>query len=168
MHWPRPASLLLSLLVSACDGNGSSGGSGNPPADARQPGYYEITTRVGNVSGLGIPPEEQAALSAQLSEAPPTRRCQLGGRPRAGDPFEGGRCRYSRVADQGTRADRTVSCTPVGGSVDSIAISGTATGDGYSLRLLTRRTDAATGRSLGEVETFEQARRIGDCPQPRT
>ncbi|HYG29511.1 MAG TPA: hypothetical protein VD887_04770 [Allosphingosinicella sp.] len=153
---------VLPATLAACGGNDASQAQ---PAEWREPGLYEVAGRVGNLSGLDLPPAEEAELRRQLDDAPPRRECLLGGRPAVGDPFQGGRCRYTRVADRGAVAERSIACAPAGGTLDTIEISGTTSRDRYALRILTRRSDAATGRALREVETFEDARRLGACPR---
>jgi hypothetical protein len=159
---PRLLALALSAGLLAC------GGAAPPeadPAEFREPGLYEITIRFGDLSHLGLPPEAEAEVMDRLRRTSPRRECLLGGRPAVGGPFLDGRCRYTRVADRGTAADRSVACPAEGGSVDTLELTGTTRKDGYALRILTRRSDAATGRVRSEVESFETARRIGPCPE---
>jgi len=153
---------VLPAALAACGGNGAPAAG---QAEFREPGLYEVTGRLGNLSGLDIPPAEEAELRRLVDDAPPRRECLLGGRPAVGDPFQGGRCRYTRVADRGTAVERSVACTPAGGTVDTIELTGTTSRDGYALRVLSRRSDARTGRLLREAETFEDARRVGACPR---
>ncbi|HEX8366242.1 MAG TPA: DUF3617 family protein [Allosphingosinicella sp.] len=157
-----PAFAVLPAALAACGGGGAPAA---PAADFREPGLYEVTVRIGNLSGLDLPPAEEAELRRQVDDAPPRRECLLGGRPAVGDPFQSGRCRYTRVADRGAVAERSVACSPAGGTVDTIELTGTTRRDGYALRVLSRRSDARTGRLLREVETFEEARRVGACPR---
>lgn len=42
--------------------------------------------------------------------------------------------------------------------------SGTCAPERHSLCILSRRTDAATGRTLQSVVTYEEGRRLGPCP----
>lgn len=159
-----PAALALPLALLACGGSPPEG----ERAEFREPGLYEITTRVGNVSRAGLSAADAAAMKRMLGDAPPSRECLVDEPPAVGGPFLGGRCRYTRVADRGTRADRAAACTPEGGTADTIEITGNTAVDGYKLRILTRRSDLATGRTLHEVETFEEARRLGPCPRRAT
>lgn len=151
----------LSPALAACDGGGAPEAQ---QAEFREAGLYEVTARLGNLSGLDLPPAEEAELRRQVADAPPRRECLLGGRPAVGGPFQGGRCRYTRVADRRAVAERSVACTPAGGTVDTIELTGTTGRDRYALRILSRTSDARTGRVLREVETFEEARRVGACP----
>ena len=150
-----PAALL------ACGGAGSGEAE---QADFRKPGLYEITTQVGDLSRLALPPEQEAELR-RLAAVPTQRVCLGATRPAVGSPFLDGRCRYTRVVDKGTTADRSVSCPADGATVNSFQLTGSTTVDGYRLRILSRRSDAATGRLLAEVETFEEGRRLGPCPK---
>lgn len=158
----RALALLLPSSLLAC--------GGSAPADGLDPtairgGLWETTGRVGEMSGLGLSEAAVADLRRALGNPRPERACFPGGTPKVGGPFLGGRCAYTRVADRGDRADRSVSCPPSKGAAETIEITGTLAPDRYSLRILSRRTDSATGRTLQAVETFEEGRRLGPCPE---
>lgn len=139
-----------------------------PPAEPEpgglRPGLYEVTVRPGDLSGLEVPAADAAEIARRVTEMyPPTRECEPGGTPRAGQSFGRGQCRYTRVADRGHLVDRSVTCAPVAGEVTTLEITGTTERDSYKLHAVAKSTDAETGRVL-EMEGYEEGRRVGECP----
>ena len=165
MRRPIASAALLGAGLLAC-GSTAEPDDGTSP-HALRAGLWETNVRVGDLSSLGLSSEEAAELKRLVESRPPERLCLPAGPPKVGAPFLGGRCTYSRVADHGASADRIVSCPPQDGKRDSVRLTGTTGPKHYRLRILSRRTDVETGKLLDEVETYEEGRWIGPCPDAR-
>ncbi|HEX8669277.1 MAG TPA: DUF3617 family protein [Allosphingosinicella sp.] len=155
------------LLVIAADGCG-----GAPPDDvhAQKAGLWEVRVSAPKEELAALPPKERAQVEAMLNPPEAGRQCFRGAVPTVGQKTLEGRCAFSRVADKGARVERTMSCKSVRpGTLDVIETTGTRSAERYDFRIVSRRIDAATGRTITQARTREQGRRLGPCPdEPRS
>ena len=153
--------LLLPLAILAC----ARGVPQAPDPHVPRAGLWDVRLSVGEIRNLSLTPEQWAEAEAHMNSSHVARQCFSGRTPEPGQTLLAGRCTYSRIADDGPAVSRTATChAPEPDLVDTIEISGTRSSERYDHRILTLRTDAATGRLINSIETREQGRWIGPCP----
>lgn len=163
---------MAALLLAACGGQGEGGnesagekaaaGGGGAAAAAFQPGLWEITTQVLNMSGPNIP------QGVTMPTPPPTtvRTCmtpEQAGQPGANfftGSGESGGCTYENNSMAGGRIAATVQCNNEGGTMRS-NMSGQFTATSFELDQQVETT--AQGMTMN-IESRTSGRRVGDCP----
>ena len=132
---------------------------------APRAGQWQISTGLTDMALPWLRPEAEADRRAEVGDARVERLCLPGGRPRIGEARIDPRCAYTEVNDRGPMVDRVASCTEPGRRVPlRQVITGTRSDDHYSLTVVTHETHPITGAARGYIETSEEGRWLGPCP----
>ncbi|MBK8374150.1 DUF3617 domain-containing protein [Sphingorhabdus sp.] len=122
-----------------------------------KPGLWQTTTTL-----ISVVPELQGEAKAaidKLREPQVESICVSGTVPKIGETAFNLPCRYSKIADEGSRVQREAVCT----GQDTVTWTGVRSSNDYDFRIEVKKIDPQSGRTLRTVVTQERGRRLGDC-----